>query len=92
MAASKDTELVRQDLARLKQEFRHCRYVAYIDVYKGLHVMLKNIYYFQKYPEPGLKRRCNKWRDEFYYADRALELITGKKEKSAAPPDPTMIQ
>jgi len=45
-----------------------------------------------KYLEPGLKRRCVKWCDDFNYANRALELITGKKEKFKAPPDPAQIQ
>jgi hypothetical protein len=43
--------------------------------------MVKHIYFFEKYLEPGLKRRCRKWCDDFNYANNALEMITGKKEK-----------
>jgi hypothetical protein len=84
-------ELVRQDLAQLKQAFKDGKYEAYIDIYKGTHAMLKHIYYFQKYLEPGLKRRCQKWCEYFNYANRALELITGKKEKFVVT-DPSAIQ
>ena len=45
--------------------------------------MLKYIYHFEKYLEPGLKNRCRKWCEDFNYANHALELITGKKEKFA---------
>jgi hypothetical protein len=87
-----DPEIVRQDLARLKAEFKTGNFAAYIDVYKGTHAMLKHLYHFQKYLEPGLKRRCTKWREEFNYVNTALQLITGKKEKFNAPPDLTTIQ
>lgn len=76
-----DPDTVRQDLARLKQEFKDAKLDAYVDVYKGTYAMLRHIYSFQKYLEPGLKRRCMKWCEEFNYANHALELITGKKEK-----------
>jgi hypothetical protein len=87
-----DPEVVCQNLARLKAEFKTGKFAAYIDVYKGTHAMLKHLYHFQKYLEPGLKRLCHKWCEEFNYANTALQLITGKKEKFNAPPDPTTIQ
>jgi hypothetical protein len=87
-----DPALVRQDLAQLKEDFKNNGYAAYVDVYKGLHAMLKSIYIWEKYLEKGLKRRCQKWCDDFNYANTALEAITGKKEKFVAPPDPTQIQ
>jgi hypothetical protein len=86
-----DPELARQDLVRLKQEFKAAKFEAYIDIYKGTHAMLKHIYYYQKYLAPGLKRSCQKWCENFNYANHALELITGKKEKFVVT-DPTMIQ
>ncbi len=76
-----DPEKVRAHLTELKQEFRKNKFELYIDVYKGTHAQLKGIYYYEKYLEPGLKRNCRKWIDDFNYANRALELITGKKEK-----------
>jgi hypothetical protein len=86
-----DPELAQHDLVRLKQEFKAAKFEAYIDIYKGTHAMLKHIYHYQKYLEPGLKRRCQKWCEAFNYANHALELITGKKEKFVVI-DPTMIQ
>jgi hypothetical protein len=86
-----DPEVVRQDLAQLKQGFKDAKFEAYIDIYKGTHAMLKQMYYFQKYLEPGLKRRCLKWCEDFNYANHALELITGKKEKFIVT-DPAVIE
>jgi hypothetical protein len=86
-----DPEVVRQDLAQLKQAFKEGKFEAYIDIYNGTHAMLKHIYMFQKYLEPGLKRRCQKWCEDFNYANHALELITGKKEKFVVT-DPAAIQ
>jgi hypothetical protein len=86
-----DPELVRQDLAGLKLAFKEGKFEAYVDIYKGTHAMVKHIYFFQKYLEPGLKRRCQKWCEDFNYANHALELITGKKEKFVVT-DPTAIQ
>jgi len=84
-------EIVRQDLAQLKQAFKSAKFESYIDIYKGTHAMLKHVYHFQKYLEPGLKRRCHKWCEDFNYANRALELITGKKEKFVVA-DPAAIE
>jgi hypothetical protein len=86
-----DPELVRQDLARLKQEFKTAQFDAYIDIYKGTHAMLRHIYIYQKYLEPGFKRRCQKWCEDFNYANDALKSITGKMEKFIVT-DPTAIQ
>jgi len=86
-----DPEVVRQDLAQLRQAFKDGKYEAYVNIYKGTHAMLKHIYVFQKYLEPGLKRRCQKWCEDFNYANHALELITGKKEKFVVA-DPKAIE
>jgi len=86
-----DPALFHQDLARLMRAFREENLGAYVDLYKGTHAMLKHIYYFEKYLEPGLKRRCVKWCEEFNYANHALELITGKKRKFVVT-DPSAIE
>ncbi len=86
-----DPELARQDIIRLKQEFKAGKFESYIDSYKGTHAMLKRIYYFEKYLEPGLKRSCRKWCEDFNYANEALKLITGKMEKFVVT-DPAQIQ
>ena len=76
-----DPEKVRAHLAELKLEYKTNKYTLYIDVYKGTHAQMKNIYHYEKYLEPAIKRGCRKWCDDFNYANHALELITGKKEK-----------
>jgi len=86
-----DPELVRQDLTTLKKEFKANKYESYIDIYQGTHAMLKNIYYYQKYLAPGLKNQCRRWCEAFNYANHALKLITGRKEKFNVI-DPEMIQ
>lgn len=89
--AKPDPELVRQDLARLKQVFKDGKLESYVDIYKGTHAIMKHIYLFEKYLEPGLKRRCQKWCNDFNYANRALKEITGKKEKFVVA-DPSAIE
>jgi hypothetical protein len=85
-------EIVKEDLERLKTEFFEQKFSEYIDIYKGNHAMMKFIYHFEKYIEPGLKRRCQKWVDNFNYANHALELITKKKEKFVPVKEEEMIQ
>lgn len=74
-----DIELVRADLERLKAEFFIYKMADYVDIYKSNHAVFKFIYHFDKYIEPALKKRCMKWSDSFNYANKALEMITGKK-------------
>ena len=85
-------EIVKADLARLKEEFRQNNYAAYVDVYKGIHAMMKHDYMFYRYREKGLPRAARKWCDDFNYANRALKSITGKNEKFDAPPDKNAIE
>jgi len=84
-------DLVRQDLINLKREYRDNKFEFYVDIYKGTYAMLKGIYHYQKYLDPQLKRLCKKWCEDFNYANHALELITGKKEKFVVN-DPELIQ
>ena len=74
-------ETIHADLARLQKEFEAGKLEGYIDIYRGRHAMLKNFQYLGKYLEPGLKRRCRKWCDEFNYANHALDLLSGKNDK-----------
>jgi hypothetical protein len=84
-------DTVKADITRLKLLFKASKFEAYIDVYKGTYAMLKSMYHFQKYLEPGLKNRCRHWCEDFNYANNALSLITGKKEKFIVV-DPATIQ
>jgi hypothetical protein len=72
-------DLILRDLGRLRQEFTIGGLEFYIDIYKGNHAMPRQIRQFEKYLEPGLRRRCRKWCDEFNYANHALELVAARK-------------
>jgi hypothetical protein len=85
-------ELVLRNLEQLKKEFFDYKMADHVDIYRGNHAMLKFIYHFEKYLEPGLKKRCTRWCDNFNYANRAFELITSKKEKFVPVKEEEMIQ
>ncbi len=84
--------VIREDIKRLKEDFFQYKLSDYIDIYKDNYAMTKFIYHFEKYLEPGLKRRCKKWCDDFNYANHALEEVTKKKEKFIPVKDEDMIQ
>ena len=85
-------EIVKQDIATLKQEFFQNKYSEYIDIYENNHAMMKYIYHFEKYMEPGLKKRCRKWCDNFNYANAALARMKVKKEIFIPVQESDMIQ
>lgn len=85
-------ELVREDIKRLKEEFFQHNMAEYVDIYHETHAMFKHIYFFEKYIDPAIKRRCRKWCDDFNYANHALELVTKKKEKFVPVKEDDMIQ
>jgi len=87
-----DPEIVKADLARLKEEFKQNNLAAYIDVYKGVHAMMKNTYLFRRYLEKGLPQMARKWCDDFNYANDAVKAITGKKQKFDPPQDKNAIE
>ena len=87
-----EVNVIREDIKRLKEEFFQYKLSDYIDIYKDNYAMTKFIYHFEKYLEPGLKRRCKKWCDDFNYANHALEEVTKKKEKFIPVKDEDMIQ
>ena len=87
-----EASVIREDIKRLKEEFFQYKLSDYIDIYRDSYAMTKFIYHFEKYLEPGLKRRCKKWCDDFNYANHALEEVTKKKEKFIPVKDEDMIQ
>lgn len=74
-------ETIREHIQQLKSEFFANKYADYIDLYKNTHAMMKFIYHYEKYLEPGLKRSMIKWCEAFNSANTLLKEITGKKEK-----------
>jgi hypothetical protein len=86
-----DVEIVKKDLELLKAEFFEHKMNEYVDIYKGNHAMVKFVYYLEKYLDPQIKRRCNKWCDNFNYANHALELITKKKDNFVPVKEEDMI-
>ncbi len=87
-----DVALVKADLENLKNEFFKFKMIEYIDIYRNNHAMVKYVYYFEKYLDPQVKRRCKKWCDDFNYANHALELITKRKEVFIPVKEEDMIQ
>ena len=87
-----DVEVVKEDLKHLKADFFENKMAEYIDIYNGNHAMMKFIYYYKKYLNPEIKRRCKKWCDDFNYANHAMELITKKKETFVPVKEEDMIQ
>lgn len=87
-----DAAIIKADLESLKEEFFEARFGDYVDIYRGNHAMMKSIYWFQKYLEPGLKRSCQNWCEKFNYANNALERVTKKKEIFVPVQDEDMIQ
>jgi hypothetical protein len=65
---------IKTDIEKLKEEFRNKKLAEYIDIYeKGTYAMFKDLYYFDKYLEAGLKRDCKNWCNRFNYANNALK-------------------
>ena len=69
-------DLVRKDIQQLEEEFKEHNLSDYIDIYRDHFAMMKYIYHFEKYLEPGLKKRCVKWCKDFNYANNALQEVT----------------
>jgi hypothetical protein len=91
-AKAPSADIIKQDLAKLKEDFFEYNIADYVDIYNGNHAMMKYIYHFEKYLEPGLKKKCERWCDNFNYANHALEMVTKKKEVFIPMKDEDMIQ
>jgi hypothetical protein len=74
-------ELVENHIETLKQEFEKYKMVEYVDIYGGTHAMFKQIYYWDKYVNPEIKKRCQNWCSQFNYANEALRLIKQVKSQ-----------
>ncbi len=73
-------EVVEKHIETLKQEYEKYRMVEYVDIFSGNYAMFKHIYYWDKYLDPEIKKKCKNWCSQFNYANEALKLI--KKVKS----------
>lgn len=69
-------EIVKQHIETLMEEFNKYKMVEYVDIYNGNHAMFKFIYYFDKYVNPEVKKRCQNWCTHFNYAQNALKEIS----------------
>jgi len=71
---------IKTDIEKLKEEFRNKKLAEYIDIYeKGTYAMFKDLYYFDKYLEAGLRRDCKNWCNRFNYANDALKKLNELK-------------
>lgn len=85
-------EIIKADIKKLKEEFFVNNFSNYVDIYHDNHAMMKFEYYFDKYLDSTIKRKCRKWCDDFNYANHTIALITTKKEKFIPIKDEDMIQ
>lgn len=83
---------IKADLKRLKEDFFKNKFSDYVDIYHENHAMMKFEYYFDKYLDSNVKRKCRKWCDDFNYANHAIALVTNKKEKFIPIKEEDMIQ
>jgi hypothetical protein len=74
-------EVVEKHIETLKEEFEKYKMVEYVDVYGGNHAMFKQIYYWDKYVNPEIKKRCQNWCSQFNYANEALKMIKQVKSE-----------
>ena len=68
-------ENVLKHIDELQEEFENDKLIEYIDVFDDKYAMFKQIYYFDRYLNPIVKKQCNKWCFEFNYAQNALREI-----------------
>lgn len=74
-------EVVEKHIETLKEEFEKYKMVEYVDIYGGNHAMFKHIYYWDKYVNSEIRRRCQNWCSQFNYANEALKLIKQVKSE-----------
>jgi hypothetical protein len=67
------TEIITNHISILKEELQKYKLSEYIDIYNDSYAMFKYIYYFDRYINPELKKRCRKWCDDFNYANHAFK-------------------
>lgn len=75
-------EVIREHLKKLEDEFRKFNIGEYVDIYHDDYAMFKSQYYFEKYLNPEVKRRCRKWCDDFNYANHALKQLSDIESRS----------
>ncbi len=68
-------EKVLKHLDDLMQEFEKDKLVEFIDIFQESYAMVKHIYHFDRYIDPSIRRKCNKWCFEYNYAQNALAEI-----------------
>lgn len=68
-------EKVLKHIDELMEEFNKYKLVEFIDIFDENYAMVKHIYYFDRYLEPGKRKHCDKWCFEFNYAQTALREI-----------------
>lgn len=80
-AKKPDVKVVRAHLKELKKECFDNNIEEYIDIYYGNYAMMKNMYYFEKYLEPEVRKRVKRWVNDFNYVNTTLKMISKKKEE-----------
>ena len=74
-------EVVEKHIESLKQEFEKHKMAEYVDIYHGNYAMFKQIYYWDRYVNPEIKKRCQSWCSQFNYVNEALKMIKQVKSE-----------
>lgn len=75
-------EVIKKHIETLQEEFKIFKMAEYIDVHNGNYAMFKYIYYFDRYVDEGIKKRCKNWCSQFNYANNALKEINKIKSQT----------
>lgn len=85
-------EELKADLKKLREEYLQYKLIEYIDIYRDSYAMSKHLYYIQKYIEPDVRKRINKWVTDFNNVNHLLTESKVKKEKFIPIKDDEIIQ
>ena len=75
-------EVIIKHIDTLQEEFQKFKMAEYIDIYHGNYAMFKQIYYFDRYVNVVIKKRCKDWCFQFNYANNALKEISKIKSQT----------
>lgn len=68
-------EKVKEHIELLKQDFLQKSYSDYIDIIRDEFAIVKVMYRVEKYIDPRLLKNCEKWVNDFNYANEALDEL-----------------
>lgn len=85
-------EDLKAELKNLREEYLKYKLAEYIDVYRDSYAMSKHLYYIQKYIDPDVKKRINRWVTDFNKVNHLLTELKVKKETFIPIKDEDILQ